>query len=222
MNRNPLPDNPSSGASSPVVIILSAPSGAGKTSLARKLVENRPDAALAVSHTTRPRRPGEEHEVDYYFVDNAEFEEMIAAGRFIEHASVFGNYYGTSANAIETLISRGKHVILEIDWQGARAVRRKFPDARSVFIMPPSLTALKERLKSRRQDDDEVIAGRMRAAVDEMSHKDEYDYTIVNDQFDRALEKLEAILPAMGRCGAGGDTPGSDTAGGDNRKIAAD
>lgn len=183
--------------SSPAVIILSAPSGAGKTSLARKLVERRPDVALAVSHTTRSQRPGEEHGVDYYFVDEAGFEAMIAKNRFIEHATVFGNHYGTSAEAIEMLISRGKHAILEIDWQGARTVRRKFPDARSVFIMPPSLAVLEERLKSRKQDAAEIIAGRMRAAMTEMSHKDEYDYVIVNDQFDQAFDRLEALLPEL-------------------------
>ncbi len=181
----------------PAVIILSAPSGAGKTSLARRLVACRPDAGLAVSHTTRAQRPGEEDGVDYHFVGKGEFEAMIADGRFIEHATVFGNYYGTSARAIETLISRGKHAILEIDWQGARTVRRRFPQARSVFVMPPSLAALEERLKSRRQDADEVIAARMRAARDEMSHRDEYDHIIVNDEFDRAYAELEAILPAL-------------------------
>ncbi len=184
--------------STPAVIILSAPSGAGKTSLARELIARRPDAALAVSHTTRPRRPGEADGVDYHVVGKAEIESMIAPGRFIEYATVFGNYYGTSARAIGTLISRGTHAILEIDWQGARAVRGKFPGAHSVFIMPPSLAALEARLKARRQDDDKVIAGRMRAAVDEMSHKDEYDHIIVNAQFDRAFAQLEAILPPTG------------------------
>ncbi|MDD9858285.1 MAG: guanylate kinase [Gammaproteobacteria bacterium] len=187
--------------------MLSAPSGAGKTSLARRLVARRPDVALAVSHTTRAQRPGETHGVDYYFVDAPEFEAMIADGRFIEHATVFGNYYGTSVRAIEALISRGKHAILEIDWQGARAVRRQFPGAKSVFVMPPSMQALEQRLRARRQDADEVIAERMRAAKDEMSHAGEYDYTIVNDRFDRALAKLEALLPvaAGGRsdCGDG-------------------
>ena len=183
------------GGTSPAVMILSAPSGAGKTSLARKLVERRPDAALAISHTTRPRRPGETHGVDYYFIDKAGFEGMIADARFIEHATVFSHHYGTSVEAIDRLISQGKHAILEIDWQGARTVRRKFPEARSVFIMPPSLAALEARLKSRRQDADEVIAGRMRAAVDEMSHSDEYDHVIVNDRFDQAFASLEAILP---------------------------
>ena len=184
-------------APSPAVIILSAPSGAGKTSLARKLVAHRYDVALTVSHTTRPQRPGEQHGVDYYFVDNAEFETMIAANRFIEHATVFGNHYGTSTDTIERLSARGKHAILEIDWQGARMVRRKFPDARSVFIMPPSLAALEERLRARRQDSDEVIKQRMRAARNEMSHKGEYDYLIVNDQFEQAFARLEAILPRL-------------------------
>lgn len=188
---------------SPAVIILSAPSGAGKTSLARRLVARRPDAALAVSHTTRAQRPGETHGVDYYFVDAAAFAAMIAAGRFIEYASVFGNHYGTSADAIEALISRGKHAILEIDWQGARAVRRQFPAAKSVFVMPPSLDALEQRLRARRQDADAVIAERMRAARDEMSHASEYDYIIVNEQFEHALAELEAVLPAAVDSGDG-------------------
>ncbi|MGI9311036.1 MAG: guanylate kinase [bacterium] len=179
------------------VLILSAPSGAGKTSLARKLVERRPDAALAVSHTTRARRPGETDGVDYHFVGEDEFEEMIAQNRFIEHATVFGNRYGTSAQAVEALISRGRHAILDIDWQGARAVRRRFPAARSVFVMPPSLQALEDRLRARRRDADEVIAARMRAARDEMSHKDEYDHIIFNDRFEDALAALESLLPAF-------------------------
>jgi len=187
----------------PAVIILSAPSGAGKTSLARRLVARRPDAALAVSHTTRAQRPGETDGVDYHFVDAAAFEAMIAAGRFIEYASVFGNHYGTSKDAIAALLSRGKHAILEIDWQGARAVRRQFPAAKSVFVMPPSLDALEQRLRARRQDADAVIAARMRAAQDEMSHKDEYDCIIVNAQFDRALTELEAVLPARAGDGDG-------------------
>jgi guanylate kinase len=185
--------------SSPGVLILSAPSGAGKTSLARKLVESRQDVGLAVSHTTRPLRPGEEEGIDYYFVDKAKFESMIAADQFIEHATVFGNHYGTSVTAIETLISRGKHAILDIDWQGARNVRRKYPEARSVFVVPPSLTVLEQRLKLRKQDSEEVIASRMRLALDEMNHKDEYDYVIVNDQFDLAFAELAAVLPVVCR-----------------------
>lgn len=181
----------------PDVIILSAPSGAGKTSLARKLIQTRADVALAVSHTTRPQRPGEQHGVDYCFVDQAEFAEMIAAHCFIEHACVFGNQYGTSRHAIETLISQGKHAILEIDWQGARAVRCQFPQAKSIFVMPPSLAVLERRLKARKQDGASTIAMRMRAAKREMSHKNEYDYVIVNDQFEQAFAKLEAILDTL-------------------------
>jgi len=195
--------------SSPAVVILSAPSGAGKTSLARRLVATRPDAALAVSHTTRAQRPGEVDGVDYHFVTKDAFEAMMAAGAFIEHASVFGNHYGTSAAAIDALLSAGKHAILEIDWQGARAVRRQFPDAKSVFVMPPSLDALEHRLRARRQDADAVIARRMRAAQDEMSHKDEYDCIIVNERFDDALAELEAVLPPAAHAGDGdGDGEG--------------
>jgi len=208
---------------SPAVLILSAPSGAGKTSLARRLVAKRPDAALAVSHTTRAQRPGETEAVDYYFVTAAQFEAMIAAGRFIEYATVFGNYYGTSADAIAALISGGKHAILEIDWQGARAVRRQFPDAQSVFVMPPSLDALEQRLRARRQDADAVIAARMRAAQDEMSHAGEYNHIIVNDHFDHALEKLEAVLPApRDGCGGDDDDERDDASNRGGRKPAAE
>ena len=180
--------------SSPAVIILSAPSGAGKTSLAREVAKRRGDIVLAVSHTTRERRPSERDGVDYHFVARDEFETMIARRRFIEYAIVFGNYYGTSRAAIDAPLARGNHALLEIDWQGARNVRAQFPQARSVFIMPPSLDALKARLESRRQDRPEVIAGRMRAAEDEISHKDEYDCIIVNDQFDAAVSKLDAFI----------------------------
>ncbi|MDA7967666.1 MAG: guanylate kinase [Gammaproteobacteria bacterium] len=182
-------------AERPAVLILSAPSGAGKTSLARELVARRPDAALAVSHTTRAQRAGETDGIDYHFVDCAKFDEMAAAGCFIEHANVFGNQYGTSLEAVEALFARGKHAILEIDWQGARAVRRRFPHAQSVFVMPPSLETLEQRLKSRRQDAEEVIAGRMRAARDEIRHNNEYDHIIVNDCFESALCRLESVLP---------------------------
>ena len=181
----------------PAVIILSAPSGAGKTSLARKLVAERDDVALTVSHTTRPMRPGETDGVDYFFVSEDEFEAMIADDKFIEYATVFGNHYGTSTQTIEQLISRGKHAILEIDWQGARTVRQKFPNAKSVFIMPPSLDALQQRLQSRKQDADAVIGARMRAAQNEMSHRDEYDYVIVNDDFQQAFARLQAAVATM-------------------------
>ncbi|MGR3914262.1 MAG: guanylate kinase [Gammaproteobacteria bacterium] len=187
------------GKRSPAVLILSAPSGAGKTSLARELTARRPDAALAVSHTTRAQRNGEKDGIDYHFIAPAQFAEMVAARCFIEHASVFGNQYGTSLGAVEALFARGKHAILEIDWQGARAVRRRFPHAQSVFVMPPSVEALEQRLKSRRQDADDVIAARMRAARDEIRHSNEYDHIIVNDRFEHALSLLEAVLPPPAR-----------------------
>ena len=181
--------------SKPRVIILSAPSGAGKTSLARELIARRPDAALAVSHTTRAQRHGEVDGVDYHFINRARFDEMARAGSFIEHATVFGNQYGTSKHAVEDLFARGQHAILEIDWQGARAVRAQYPRAQSVFVMPPSLDALEQRLKSRRQDAPQVIRDRMRAAADEICHRCEYDHVIVNDRFENALSQLEAVLP---------------------------
>lgn len=191
-------------AANPNVIILSAPSGAGKTSLARELIARRPNLALAVSHTTRRKRPGETNGVDYHFVNQRQFDRMIKAGDFIEYAQVFGHHYGTSARAVEQLMTRRKHVILQIDWQGARAVRRQFPHTRTVFLMPPSLTALEQRLISRRRDDAAVIKARMRAARSEMSHKDEYDYIVVNDRFEHALRELETIAQAMDAPAAAG------------------
>jgi len=176
------------------VLILSAPSGAGKTSLARALVSGRNDVGFTVSYTTRSIRPGEKNGVHYHFIDSANFEHMIEADLFVEYATVFGNSYGTSMAAIDQQISRGKHAILEIDWQGARKVREKFPEAVSVFIMPPSLDTLEQRLRDRNQDSDEVIARRMQEARNEISHKDEYDYVIVNDDFDKALNQLEQAL----------------------------
>ncbi len=185
----------------PGVLIISAPSGAGKTSLARKLVEKRADTTIAVSHTTRRKRPGERDGVDYYFVDADEFTEMVDNDQFLEHATVFDHRYGTSVAAVEKLVDDGRYAILDIDWQGARNVRRKFPGACSVFVMPPSLEVLEQRLRGRKQDSDEVIARRMRGAMDEMSHKDEFDHILVNDDFDLALEQLETILLGIGNPG---------------------
>ncbi len=181
----------------PGILILSAPSGAGKTSLARALVSSRNDVGLTVSHTTRPQRPGEEHGRDYFFVDHEEFSRMIREDRFVEHAEVFGNFYGTSIDAINALLQSGRHAVLEIDWQGARRVRETYPEAHSVFIMPPSREALEQRLRARGQDSDAVIAKRMCEADSEMSHKDEYDQVIVNDQFDRALSELRQALETL-------------------------
>ena len=181
----------------PGVLILSAPSGAGKTSLALALVGAREDVGLTVSHTTRSQRPGEVDGVHYHFVDQATFEQMIRGDLFVEYARVFDHYYGTSVDAISEQISTGKHAILDIDWQGARKVRQKFPDALSIFVMPPSLEALEQRLRDRNQDSDEVIARRMGDAKSEISHKEEYDRILINDDFDRTLSYLNAALNAL-------------------------
>lgn len=181
------------------LIIVSAPSGAGKTSLARALMQNSVNAALSVSHTTRPVRPGEKNGVDYFFCGRGEFERMIRDERFLEYAEVFGNLYGTSLDAIEPLLGAGTSVLLDIDWQGARKVRSRMPEAVSVFILPPSRDALEERLRARAQDSDEVIASRMQAAASEASHYLEYDFVIVNEVFENALDELRAIVDGRPR-----------------------
>ncbi|HYA37621.1 MAG TPA: guanylate kinase [Candidatus Methylomirabilis sp.] len=180
------------------LFIFSAASGTGKTSLARALVEQLPDVAFSVSHTTRVPRPGESHGVHYYFVSQREFDEMAAAGRFLEHAKVFGNSYGTSRGAIENLLRQGRNIILDIDWQGARAVKEQMPEAVGIFILPPSRAALQQRLAGRGQDSPEVIARRMREAVSEMSHYKEFDHVVINDDFDAALNDLKAIIRGAG------------------------
>lgn len=180
------------------LFIFSAASGTGKTSLAKALVEQMPDLAFSVSHTTRAPRPGEQHGVHYYFVSRQEFDEMVAAGRFLEHATVFGNSYGTSRGAIENLLRQGKNIILDIDWQGARAVKEQMPEAVGIFILPPTRAALQERLTARGQDSPEVVESRMRAAVSEMSHYKEFDHVVVNDDFDAALGDLRAIIRGEG------------------------
>jgi len=176
------------------LFIFSAASGTGKTSLAKALVESSPEFAFSVSHTTRAPRPGEQHGVHYYYVTREEFDRMVAAGEFVEHATVFGNSYGTSKKAIEDQILSGKNVILDIDWQGARAIKKWRPEAVSIFILPPSRAALRERLTNRKQDSQEIIDRRMRAAVAEMRHYSEFDLLVVNDDFTAALEDLCAIL----------------------------
>lgn len=180
------------------LFIFSAASGTGKTSLAKALVESMPDVAFSVSHTTRAPRPGEQHGVHYYFVNQAQFDEMVAADRFLEHAKVFGNSYGTSRAVTENLLRQGKSVIFDIDWQGARAIKEKMPEAVSIFILPPSRAALQERLTARGQDSPEVVESRMRAAVSEMSHYKEFDHLVVNDDFDAALADLKAIIRGDG------------------------
>ncbi len=178
------------------LFIVSAPSGAGKTSLLKALSERMGDLRLSVSHTTRQQRPGEQDGVDYHFVSPEAFDRLVEQGEFIEHARVFGNAYGTSRAMIEGSLREGQDVILEIDWQGARQVRAAMDDVVSVFILPPSREVLRERLQSRGQDSSEVIEGRMRDAREEMSHYAEYDYLIVNDVFEDALDELEQVFRA--------------------------
>ncbi|WP_060507691.1 guanylate kinase [Pseudomonas sp. NBRC 111124] len=182
--------------SSGTLYIVSAPSGAGKTSLVTALIKADPRVSVSVSHTTRAMRPGEEHGVNYHFVSHDDFKGLIAKGDFLEHAEVFGNFYGTSRSALQEVLDRGNDLILEIDWQGAQQVRKLMPEARSVFILPPSQEALRERLDGRGQDSEEIIAGRMKEAVSEMEHYDEYEYVIINDDFDVALEDLKAVFAA--------------------------
>ncbi len=175
------------------LFILSAPSGTGKTTLARALIDAVPNTVLSVSYTTRPARRGEREGVDYYFVAEGEFLDMVAAGEFLEHASVFGNWYGTGFQAVEKLLRDGKNVILDIDWQGARKIRERI-SATSIFVLPPSLDELERRLRRRGQDSDVVIARRMREAAEEMRHYREYDHVVVNDDVDAALRDLRAIV----------------------------
>ncbi|CAH0646532.1 guanylate kinase [Pseudomonas juntendi] len=176
--------------------IVSAPSGAGKTSLVNALIKEDRQIRVSVSHTTRAMRPGEQHGVNYHFVVHEEFKALIAQGDFLEHAEVFGNFYGTSRSALQQTLDEGYDLILEIDWQGAQQVRRVMPDTLSVFILPPSQQALRQRLDGRGQDSEEIIDGRMKEAVSEMVHYDEYDYVIINDDFNAALEDLKAVFRA--------------------------
>lgn len=176
---------------------MSAPSGAGKTSIVRAALARDPRLAVSVSFTTRTQRPTEEDGRDYRFVDVPTFKQMLDQGEFLEHASVFGHYYGTSAPWVRNQLEAGRDVVLEIDWQGAQQVRRAMPDCRGLFILPPSREALKERLKARAADDTEVIDRRLESAIEEMSHYVEYDYLIVNDDFETAVDQFLAIVTAQ-------------------------
>jgi len=182
--------------SSGSLFTISAPSGAGKTSLVKALIESTGDIQVSVSHTTRPRRPGEVNGVNYHFVDVPEFTAMLDECDFLEHAQVFGNYYGTSKRWVEEALASGTDVILEIDWQGAAQVRRLLPDTVGIFILPPSLETLRLRLDNRGQDDNDIIERRLAEAREEMSHYVEADYVVVNDNFDTALTELRAIILA--------------------------
>lgn len=174
--------------------ILSAPSGAGKTSLLKALRERDGALHVSISHTTRSMRPGEEDGLHYHFIDKARFEEKVEHGDFLEYAEVFGNYYGTDETGVRDQLTSGQDTVLEIDWQGAQQVRRRFPEAVSIFILPPSPEALYDRLSNRGQDSESVIRGRMDQAVSEMSHYGEFDYLVINDDFDQTLDELAAIV----------------------------
>ncbi len=178
--------------------ILSAPSGAGKSSLINALLADLPrnEVRLSISHTTRNPRPAEEDGVHYYFTSHAEFEALIEKDHFLEWAEVFGNYYGTSLPMIKKSLEQGVDVFLDIDWQGARQIRQKMPNVKTIFILPPSREELKNRLVGRGQDSEETIAKRMAEAESEISHYNEFDYVIVNDDFQQALAELKAILTA--------------------------
>lgn len=179
--------------------VISAPSGAGKTSLVNALISSTAGIAVSVSHTTRAPRPGEEEGIHYHFTNIDRFQAMVDKGDFLEHAQVFDNFYGTSRQAVEQQLQTGVDVILEIDWQGARLVRQQMSDCIGIFILPPSVSALEQRLRGRGQDGDDIIARRMRDARSESSHYDEYDFLVINDDFDRALSELGSIFIAQ-RC----------------------
>ena len=176
------------------LFIVSAPSGAGKTSLIKALLGRASGLAVSVSHTTRPQRPGEVDGVNYHFVDMPTFRAMAGRGEFLEHAEVFGNCYGTSRASVEQALAAGQDVVLEIDWQGARLLKPVFPQATTIFILPPSIDTLRERLEARGQDSQAVIERRMAAAAEEMAHAGEYQHQVVNDDFAVALATLEGLV----------------------------
>lgn len=176
------------------LFIITAPSGAGKTSIVKAIIDTTPRMKKSISFTTRPMRPGEEEGIDYHFVDTKTFLAMRDSGDFLEYAEVFGNHYGTSKKWLAEQLNAGNDVILEIDWQGAQQVRRIFPDNTSIFILPPSKKTLLERLRSRGQDSEEVISRRTLEAVTEMSHYDEFDFTVINDVFDIAVEEVRSVM----------------------------
>jgi guanylate kinase len=181
------------------LFVISAPSGAGKTSLVKALLERNPRLMVSVSHTTRPRRPNETDGREYWFVTPQQFEERRARGEFLEHARVFDNFYGTGRAGVEQELTAGRDVILEIDWQGARQVRQSAPGCTTIFILPPSRAALEERLQKRQTDSDTVIARRLQEAVGDMSHYREFGYVVVNDDFATACGQLESILAGNGQ-----------------------
>jgi guanylate kinase len=180
------------------LFVITAPSGAGKTSLVKALMEREPRLRFSVSYTTRAPRPNEVDGRDYHFVSPERFQAMVAAHEFLEHAQVFDNYYGTGLAAVNAALERGEQLLLEIDWQGARQVRARLPEARSIFILPPSRPALEERLRLRRTDSDEVIARRLLDSVTDLAHWNEFDQIVINDRFEQALADLQDIVTGRG------------------------
>lgn len=178
------------------LFVVAAPSGAGKTSLVKALVESMQGITVSISHTTRPMRPGEAHGINYYFVDKQEFQRMVDHDDFLEHATIFENCYGTSKSWVEQTLAKGIDVILEIDWQGHQQIKSLFPDSIGIFILPPSLTALSERLVKRNQDHPDVIKKRLADVKETVSHMHEFDYLVINDDFSLALESLKTIVSA--------------------------
>jgi len=179
------------------LFVVAAPSGAGKSTLVNALLEREPAISLSVSHTTRPPRPGEQYGRHYYFVERAEFEREVAEGVFLEHAEVHGNLYGTSRAKVQALLAQGRDVLLEIDWQGAAQIRSSKPDCVGVFILPPSRAELERRLRGRGSDAPEVIERRLANSRGEIAHAHEFDYIIVNDRFEDALDELQSIVRAV-------------------------
>jgi guanylate kinase len=180
------------------LFVIAAPSGAGKTSLVRALMERMPALRFSISYTTRRKRETEQEGRDYFFVSHDEFEQMVRDQKFLEHARVFDNYYGTSREQVERMLAAGDNVLLEIDWQGTQQIRRAMPECQTIFVLPPSRAALEERLRGRGTDSDEVIARRLRDSIADMSHWSEFDYVVVNDEFARATADLEQIITGQG------------------------
>jgi guanylate kinase len=180
------------------LFVIAAPSGAGKTSLVKALLQRKPELHVSVSYTTRPKRPTEEDGREYHFVSVGDFQRLRDQGQFLEYAQVFDNFYGTGRRPVETELARGNNVVLEIDWQGAQQVRRTLPECVTIFILPPSRSSLEDRLRNRRTDSEQVIARRLRDAVGDMSHWNEFNYVVVNDDFDRAVGDLVSIVEGRG------------------------
>ncbi len=180
------------------LFVIAAPSGAGKTSLVRALMEREPGLRFSISYTTRPQRPTEQHGRDYFFVGRDEFERMVANGEFLEHAQVFDNRYGTARRPVEAALAAGQDLILEIDWQGAAQIRKALPECVSIFILPPSRAELERRLRGRGTDTEEVIQRRLRDAATDMAHWREFEHVVVNDDFARALGELQDIVAGHG------------------------